>query len=291
VIPLVRIPGVMYIPWYGILSLIILVIIHEFSHGIMARHAKFRIKSFGLLLLGLIPLGAFVEPDEKQMKGGKQLDRLRVFSIASTMNLLAALLLFGFLVGIYAPLINPYLESVYYPAIQGVNITCVSNCSKVAGLEKGMLFRSINGIPVNSIENVSSILANISNGSNFTFVAGNTTFNSTYDNETGIGIQSMNILGPISFEARAIATFGSFLGLTGLLNFAIGMMNFLPMGIFDGGRIFDEFLMTFVRRRGIKKPKRLVSAINRCITLFILLLILLGVLPFFVNNPPACVCS
>ncbi|PJB21662.1 MAG: peptidase M50, partial [Euryarchaeota archaeon CG_4_9_14_3_um_filter_38_12] len=46
--------------WYGLLGLIIAMVVHEFSHGILAAFAKVKIKSLGVLFL-VLPLGAFVE--------------------------------------------------------------------------------------------------------------------------------------------------------------------------------------------------------------------------------------
>ena len=43
-----------------------MIIIHEFSHGILARVENVKINSIGLLLFAIIP-GAFVEPDEEKL--------------------------------------------------------------------------------------------------------------------------------------------------------------------------------------------------------------------------------
>ena len=74
VIPGVKLPGMpIKIPFIeGWLALIIILIIHEFSHGILTRIIKIKVKSFGLLLLGYFPIGAFTEPDEKKQKKQKE---------------------------------------------------------------------------------------------------------------------------------------------------------------------------------------------------------------------------
>jgi len=51
----------------GLLALFIVVVIHEFSHGVIARANKVKVKSSGFVMFGPLP-GAFVEPDEKQMQ-------------------------------------------------------------------------------------------------------------------------------------------------------------------------------------------------------------------------------
>ncbi len=53
--------------WFWILIVPFVLFPHEFAHGIIARVNKVRIKSVGLIQL-LIFSGAFVEPDENQIK-------------------------------------------------------------------------------------------------------------------------------------------------------------------------------------------------------------------------------
>ena len=51
------IPGVDIPLFAGIISIAILLIIHEFSHGILAKKAKVKLKEIGLLVFGFIPIG------------------------------------------------------------------------------------------------------------------------------------------------------------------------------------------------------------------------------------------
>ncbi len=89
---IIGIPGVNpLIPiWYGILGLATAIIVHEFSHGILARVAKIKIKTLGLIFL-VVPLGAFVEPDEEEMEAMPRLKRDRLYSVGPTTNILLAL--------------------------------------------------------------------------------------------------------------------------------------------------------------------------------------------------------
>src|SRR3990172_274290 len=52
---------------YGIFGLAVAIILHEFSHGILSRAANIRIKSLGVIFL-IFPIGAFVEPDEDELR-------------------------------------------------------------------------------------------------------------------------------------------------------------------------------------------------------------------------------
>ncbi|MCD6382887.1 MAG: site-2 protease family protein, partial [Thermoplasmata archaeon] len=78
--------------WYGIFALILAVVIHEFSHGIQARVDKVKIKSLGVVL-AIIPIGAFVEPDEEEVKALPRKARMRMFAAGPGMNIIVAIVL------------------------------------------------------------------------------------------------------------------------------------------------------------------------------------------------------
>jgi len=84
------IPGVTIPLWYGLIGLIVVMVVHELSHGVVARAEKLRLKSVGLVLFAVIP-GAFVEPDEDELKKAPLLSRLRVYAAGSMANIVVAL--------------------------------------------------------------------------------------------------------------------------------------------------------------------------------------------------------
>ena len=67
------IPGINeYIPFYwGIIALIVTLVVHEFSHAILCKVEGIRVKSMGILL-AIIPIGGFAEPDDEQLLGKKE---------------------------------------------------------------------------------------------------------------------------------------------------------------------------------------------------------------------------
>lgn len=67
------IPGVNeFIPFtWGVIALIVTLIVHEFSHAILCRVENIRVKSMGILL-ALVPIGGFAEPDDEQLFGKKE---------------------------------------------------------------------------------------------------------------------------------------------------------------------------------------------------------------------------
>ncbi len=87
------IPGVNpFVPlWYGIIALIITLVVHEGGHGVLARANNLKVKSLGLLYV-IVPIGAFVEPDEEEMAVATRRKRLRVFAAGATVNIVVAAL-------------------------------------------------------------------------------------------------------------------------------------------------------------------------------------------------------
>jgi membrane-associated protease RseP (regulator of RpoE activity) len=88
---IVGIPGINpLIPiGYGILALAVAILVHEVAHGILTRVAKVTVKSAGLLLF-VVPIGAFVEPDDDQLKQISRRKRIRMYSVGPATNLLLA---------------------------------------------------------------------------------------------------------------------------------------------------------------------------------------------------------
>ena len=68
VLPGINVPGLGVLPfWYWLIAIFIIAIVHEFSHGIVARAHDIKVKNTGIVFFGPI-IGAFVEPDEKNLQ-------------------------------------------------------------------------------------------------------------------------------------------------------------------------------------------------------------------------------
>ncbi len=75
---------------YGIVALIVAIFIHEFSHGVLTRVAKVTVKSVGMLLF-VVPIGAFVEPEEKELLALPRKHRARMYATGPASNIMMAL--------------------------------------------------------------------------------------------------------------------------------------------------------------------------------------------------------
>ena len=99
---LVAIPGlnpVIPLGW-GALAFIVALVIHEFGHGLQARAHGMRIRSFGLLQLGPLPLGAFAEPQYEELTTAPSKERMRMFAAGPATNIFAAVICLMFLGGL-----------------------------------------------------------------------------------------------------------------------------------------------------------------------------------------------
>ena len=136
--------------WYGIFALAIAIIIHEFSHGILARRAKIKLKSLGVLLC-IVPIGAFVEPDEKDMEKVNRRDRSRIFAVGLTTNIIFGL--------VCAAMFSWGFMSALEPKEDGVLVLSVTEDApaEVAGIGPGMVlttaeFVSPNGTMIDHVD-------------------------------------------------------------------------------------------------------------------------------------------
>jgi membrane-associated protease RseP (regulator of RpoE activity) len=101
-------PGLLAVPfWYWIISIGLLVLVHEGLHGIMAVRERVPVKSMGWGLLAVLPL-AFVEPDEKVLQRKKPLSQLRVFAAGSFANFILAGIVLVLAINLSSGLMVPY---------------------------------------------------------------------------------------------------------------------------------------------------------------------------------------
>jgi membrane-associated protease RseP (regulator of RpoE activity) len=76
---------------YGIVGLAVAILVHEGCHGILARAEDIKVRSVGLMLL-IVPIGAFVEPEESEMRAAPIARRQRIFAVGPASNIILALL-------------------------------------------------------------------------------------------------------------------------------------------------------------------------------------------------------
>ena len=130
--------------WYGIIGLIVAVVFHEFAHGILTRVGKMDIKSLGIVFL-VIPLGAFVEPDEEAITKADRKRRTSIYAVGPGTNIILAV--------ICAILFSSVMMSSVAPVREGPVVVTVgdNSISSAHDLQFGAQVVSINGGTVSDI--------------------------------------------------------------------------------------------------------------------------------------------
>lgn len=273
VIPGVQIPNVpIFIPIHGWISLLLILVVHEGFHGIMARRHDFKIKSTGLLLFGFLPIGAFVEPDEKELEKAEKKKAFQVYAIGPTSNLMQ----FGVVLGIFllfsAFVIAPLAKT-------NVVIVDVTQEPALGVLEKGSVILELNGEKISSIAQVSEIASqNQSILFKVRLSSGEIEEHLIEKNSQGsIGISSIESLNAESIPFSLILI-AEFLFWLFILSFLVGTVNFLPMEPFDGGRIAKPMIASYFSS-SFTNQKEIERKVGRFFVWLVLGLLLINALP------------
>ena len=95
VLPGANVPGIGILPfWHWLFAIFIIAVVHEFSHGVVARAHKIEVKHSGIVFFGPV-IGAFVEPDEKKMDKEQDIVQYSVLAAGAFSNILLSLLALG----------------------------------------------------------------------------------------------------------------------------------------------------------------------------------------------------
>jgi membrane-associated protease RseP (regulator of RpoE activity) len=148
-------PGINpYLPiLYGWFAIFCAIAIHEGAHGIAARSLGLKVKSSGLIFFLFIPIGAFVDVDEEELKkaSGKVSSRVLAGGVGGNIALAAVCFIVVLLiVGGLAPIV----DGVYVG-----NIT-EDMPAKAAGLLPGDVLISLDGMPINNTDDLRIFLDN-----------------------------------------------------------------------------------------------------------------------------------
>lgn len=279
-IPGVEMPGSsIYIPFlYGMIALITVLVVHEFSHGIQAVGEKIPIKSIGLFLFAVLP-GAFVEPDEDKLKEAKRSSKLRVYAAGSIANITLAIvaILLVSLISVGIP---------HYFAEDGIEINRIVTDSPSDGiLKQGMILESIDNHKIDDSNSYSSVISSYKPGDNVTVQTDQGSFTLTLDknpsNESRgfFGIQASkhfvlvdDSLGPLPWILFELLELFNWIAI---LNLGIGLFNLLPMKPLDGGHML-EVLLSYRLSEDVYKP--IVNSLSVVIAMIVIVNIIVGFL-------------
>jgi membrane-associated protease RseP (regulator of RpoE activity) len=159
-------PGInQYVPstfavWF---AFVLTIAIHEFGHGILCRVEQIKVRGIGVLI-AVIPIGFFVEPDEEELNKAKGMPKMRMFGAGIMNNLVVGAICFVVLIlvmGMAVPSNAPVIHGVYQ-----------NYSADLAGVPQDSLILAVNGIHVNTRDEVSNLLNATRPGETITLTIG-----------------------------------------------------------------------------------------------------------------------
>ena len=251
---------------YFLLSIPIVLVMHEGAHGIVATLEKIKIKTGGFAIFIALFAG-FVEPDEEEFDKAKKISKLRVIGAGATSNVLFAFVLGAILLTnpLFALILpEPFLEW-FYDAPDGVGIISIIEGSgaEKAGLQKNDVITGIDGIPI--ITPVDFQKADLKPGDVVTVTVQRDgqllqlpveIMPSPDDPDKGlVGImRDSAFYKPVYNFIEWDPQVSMFLLWLWMISFFIGIINMLPLPILDGGK----FIYTIIEK---KASERKINAI------------------------------
>ena len=246
---------------YFLLSIPIVLVVHEGAHGIVGVLEKINIKTGGFAIF-IAMFAGFVEPDEEQFSKAKKISRLRLIGAGPTSNVIFAFALGAILFTnpMFAMVVpEPFLSSFYEEAEDGVLVLSVidGGGAQQAGIQENDVIIKINDINIASAIDLQKNplepgdIVNVTilrDGSQVVFPV--TIMASPDDPERGlIGIMrndqppkpiynfiDWGLDTPMGFQ------FSMFLLWLWMISFFIGIINMLPLPILDGGKFIHTII-------------------------------------------------
>ena len=135
-----------------IIGLLVGLVVHEGGHGLLCRVEDININSMGVVLFALIPVGAFVEPDEESAGEADRGAQTRMFAAGVLNNLIITALVFALLFG-------PVGSAIAVAPGAGVGGVFPGSTAEFAEIEQGDRIVAVDGQTVESTEELESLLA------------------------------------------------------------------------------------------------------------------------------------
>lgn len=277
-------PGLpVFIPWsHALIAIAVTIFVHEFAHGILTRVRKLNLKSTGLVTLGILPIGAFVEPDDDEMKKAESIDRMRIFAVGSFANLMTAVLALGLLMcaGSFAA------SELWDYELKIVHVEDGSPADGV--LEVNMTLYGLNNQSVKTVEEFREVTPEIKPDTTLEVLTDQGTFHIKtieHPEHEGRGYIGIGVLDVGQMREETKEKYGYWLVLFLFImeslkwilffNINIGLVNLLPIPPFDGGKMFFELMSIF------NLSEMVVRRILYTLIIFGLMILLVNTLPLF----------
>ena len=147
---------------YGLLGIIVAVVLHELAHGVLSEAQDIEVKSMGVLLF-IVPVGAFVEPEQQQLESVEPRKRIRVFGVGPGTNIIIAVVCAVLFLGPFMGSVTPMHDGLAVVSVGG------NSSASLAGIKPWSEIISINGTNLTSSSGLAPI-GNLEPGLNYPVV-------------------------------------------------------------------------------------------------------------------------
>ncbi|MCX6768162.1 MAG: site-2 protease family protein [Candidatus Micrarchaeota archaeon] len=249
------IPGVTLPLVEGVIAIAVVAAVHEVAHGIMCVVEKLDLKNSGVVLLGFLPVGAFVEPDEEKFKKIALLKKRRILVAGSTSN-------FIFFI-VFLILFQGALAGLAF-STGGVQVAGVlENSSAYGVLETGESIIAVNGAQVKGITDLSAALAPLSQNQSIALQTDRGVKELVLGEGGRIGIMIQVVPAAGLGWLFDLSGFLSYLFLlTSIINLGLAVFNILPVFITDGHQIVREEVAAVLGRRRAALAGKISKAVG-----------------------------
>ena len=250
---------------YFLLSIPIVLVIHEGAHGIVATLEKIKIKTGGFAIF-IAMFAGFVEPDEEEFNKAKRISKLRVIGAGATSNVIFSFALGAILLTnpVFAIIVPEPLLGWFYESPEGVLVLSIIQGSgaEKAGLEPNDIITAINDVSVITPLDFQKI--EMTPGETVTVTVLREEKELQFpvivtpapdDPERGlIGIMRDNsfaykpLYNVIEWNNPQLSMFLLWLWM---ISFFIGIINMLPLPILDGGKFIHSIIEKRISEKSV----------------------------------------
>ncbi len=295
VLPGTYVPGVGQLSFfYWIIGIFIIAVIHEFSHGVIARAHKVEVKSSGFAVFGVVlPIfpAAFVEPNEKKLAKEPDVVQFSIIAAGPVANILMAVIILLLLPYVINPNVPAPFEEKYTNPV-GFSFNTLNNTpASNAGIKSGTIFVEVNDKKINDSQLFMTTIYGIQpdqkvklkdiNGTVYTVTA------SKHPQVEGRGYFGLDITSirneKVLKENKQVSGkiffwFKDLFKWLFLLSFVIGIFNLLPLGPVDGGRMLQIALLKTTNN------KKFAHKIWTYVAILLLLLLVVGLVATYLKK-------
>ena len=253
-----------------IVAIALAVVVHELSHGVVARLFGLRVRSVGVFsILGFLN-GAFVEPDEEDFKNAPSSVRASIIAAGPLSNIVTALLVMAAFYAFF------HID----PAIFGVRISGVveGGPMHVAGITNGTVIYGVSGCGIETNVITASQLLSILY--TLKYSACKPGDRVVFYTDEGIRVVVLGSDGEYPYFGIVpvgnidTSTISQIFIMIYIINIGLALVNILPIYPLDGGQLIASLISKW------RHARRVVQTLTFA-TMFLLIVSLIYSFPFF----------